>query len=73
MVYFYKKVGQLHYFVNFFIRNEVLYRNLNVVANILIFQMDRCDGAALESERSRLLCLLMVRLHTEDCVRGAVD
>jgi uncharacterized tellurite resistance protein B-like protein len=54
-------------------RKEVFTPNLNAAANILIFQMDRCDGAALESERSRLLCLLMVRLHTEDCVRGAVD
>ena len=54
-------------------RKEVFTPNLNAAANILIFQMDRCDGAALESERSRLLCLLMVRLHTEDCVLGAVD
>ena len=70
---FNEKVGHLYHFVNFFIRNEVFTPNLNVVANILIFQMHRYDGAALEAERSHLLCLLMVRLHTEDCVLCEVD
>ena len=44
-----------------------------MVANLLVFQMHRYDGAALEAERSHLLCLLMVRLHTEDCVLREVD
>ena len=51
---FNEKVGHLYHFVNFFIRNEVFTPNLNAVANILIFQMHRYDGAALEAERSRL-------------------